>query len=145
MFTQCLFLLRSECVCVFIKDIFHIISLQNQEKSEFLLPYLVELIVVLIQCVLSIIKFILLDPYDEDSVEKDISYDVFYDRPKHLTKEEKRYILATFIITSIGWYKNYCFSISHYYLACVFLLFFLYSYIQLLVCDIGAISAYAVL
>lgn len=80
--------------------------MSQQEKSEFLLPYLVELVVIFIQCVLSIFKFILLDPYDENDFENDIAYDLFYERPKHLTKEEKRYILAIFIITSIGLYKH---------------------------------------
>lgn len=69
-----------------------------------------ECVVILIQCALSIIKFILLDPYDED-YEGDIAYDLFYDRPKHLTKEEKRFILAVFIILSLGM-ESASFSIS---------------------------------
>lgn len=65
-----------------------------------------ELVVILIQCALSIIKFILLDPYDEESYEGDIAYDLFYDRPKHLTREEKRFILAVFIIIAIGMFLS---------------------------------------
>lgn len=78
-----------------------------KEKSEFLLPYLVELVVVLIQCALSIIKFMLLDPYDENEFESG-TYDIFYDRPKHLTKEEKRFILAIFLLTSIVIFSFWC-------------------------------------
>lgn len=69
---------------------------------------------ILIQCALSILKFTLLHPYDEDSYEG-IAYDLFYDRPKHLTKEEKRFILAVFIITSIGIYRKKSVNIFNYH------------------------------
>lgn len=85
----------------YVLNIFHPLICE-QEKSEFLLPYLVELVTVLVQCTLSIMKFILLSPYDEESYESKDGYDLFYDRPKHLTREEKRYILAIFIIFSMG-------------------------------------------
>lgn len=61
-----------------------------------------ELVVILIQCALSIIKFSLLEPYNDGDNPSDAAYDLFYDRPKHLTQKEKRYILAVFVVTTIG-------------------------------------------
>lgn len=73
-----------------------------QEKSEFLLPYLVELVIILIQCIISIINFILLKPYDEQSFEADVVGDFLYDHPKHFTEDEKRFMLGALILTAAG-------------------------------------------
>ncbi|XP_055323986.1 uncharacterized protein LOC129578830 [Sitodiplosis mosellana] len=72
-----------------------------KEKSEFLIPYLVELVIILIQCVISIVNFILLKPYDERNFEDDVVTDFFYENPKHFTAEEKRFMLGALGITSV--------------------------------------------
>lgn len=140
-------LLNLKCIELCGVFFFSFVFFYDQEKSEFLLPYLVELVIILIQCALSIIKFILLDPYDEDSFESDIAYDLFYDRPKHLTKEEKRFILAVFIITSIG--IGVFFSLVNLFLINLQIIyssiFMYYSDFLFLVYNIYIVPTYAVL
>lgn len=78
-----------------------------QDKSEFLLPYLVELVIILVQCLISIVNFILLKPSDEHSIEDDVVNDFFYDHPKQFSRDEKRFILGALIVTAIGMlFKN---------------------------------------
>lgn len=60
--------------------------------------------IILIQCAISIINFLLLEPYDDDNFGRDVANDFFYEHPKPFTSEERKFILSALAITSIGRY-----------------------------------------